>query len=80
MKFKLDGSIERFKVRLVTKGFTQTYEINYQETFAPFVEVNSIRVLLSLVANYNYQLYYLDVNNAFLNGDLQKEVFMSLPP
>ena len=80
IKSKADGSVERYKTRLVAKGFTQTYGINYQETFAPVAKINSIRVLLSLVVNSNWPLYQLDVKNAFLNGDLEEEVFMSPPP
>lgn len=66
-------------VRLVAKGFTQTYGIDYQEMFAPVAKINSIRVLLSLAVNSNWLLHQLDVKNAFLNGDLEEEVFMSPP-
>ena len=71
IKCKADGSVERYKARLVTKGFTQTYGIDYQETFAQVAKLNSIRVLLSLVANFNWPLHQLDLKNAFLNGELE---------
>ncbi|RVW12310.1 Retrovirus-related Pol polyprotein from transposon TNT 1-94 [Vitis vinifera] len=80
IKSKVDGSVERYKAKLVAKGFTQTYRIDYQETFTPVAKINSIRVLLSLVVNSNWPLHQLDVKNAFLNGDLEEEVFMSPPP
>ncbi|RVW67170.1 Retrovirus-related Pol polyprotein from transposon RE1 [Vitis vinifera] len=80
IKSKTDGSVERYKAKLVAKGFTQTYGIDYQETFAPVAKINSIRVLLSLAVNSNWPLHQLDVKNTFLNGDLEEEVFMSPPP
>lgn len=64
----------------MAKGFTQTYGIDYQETFVPVAKINSIRVLLSLAVNSNWPLYQFDVKNAFLNGNLEEEVFMCLPP
>ena len=80
VKCKADGSIERYKARLVAKGFTQTYRINCQETFPTVAKINSIRILLSLAVNRNWPLYQLDVKDVFLNGDLDEEVFINVPP
>ena len=80
IKCRANGSVERYKARLVAKGHTQTHEIDYQETFAPVAKINSIRILLSLAANYDWPLHQLDVKKVFLNGDLEEEVFMGLPP
>ncbi len=66
MKHKADGSVERYKARLVAKSFTQTYGIYYEETFAPIAKMNSIR-FLSFARNLDWPLQQLDVNNAFFH-------------
>nr|XP_008349240.1 uncharacterized protein LOC103412466 [Malus domestica] len=70
---------DRYNVRLVAKGYTQTFGVDYQETFAPVAKMNTIRVLLSLTANFDWPLRQFDIKNAFLHGDLEEEVYKDFP-
>ncbi|KAL6220334.1 hypothetical protein ACLB2K_008090 [Fragaria x ananassa] len=79
-KFRSDESVDKHKARLVARGFTQTYGVDYKETFAPVTKMSIVRVLLSIAVNHSWPLYQMDVKNVFLHGDLEEEVYMKLPP
>ena len=77
IKTRSDGSIERY--RLVAKGFTQEYEIDYEEIFTPVARISSVRALLVVAATSKQDFFQMDVKNTFLNGDLNEEVYMQPP-
>src|ERR1051325_5690794 len=79
VKENSDGSLNKYKARLVAKGFNQKYEFDYNETFSPVVKPATIKVLLTLALTYEWEVQQIDINNAFLNGALEEEVYMMQP-
>ncbi|GJZ32987.1 retrotransposon protein, putative, ty1-copia subclass [Tanacetum coccineum] len=69
-KTDMDGAVHTFKARLVAKGFTQTYGVDYEETFSPVADIRAIRILIAIAAYYDYEIWQMDVKTAFLNGHL----------
>nr|GFA16696.1 retrotransposon protein, putative, Ty1-copia subclass [Tanacetum cinerariifolium] len=78
-KTDMDGVVYIFKARLVAKGFTQTYGVDYKETFSPVEDIRAIRILIAIAAYYDYEIWQMDVKTAFLNGHLSEEVYMQQP-
>nr|GEY14545.1 hypothetical protein [Tanacetum cinerariifolium] len=75
-KTDMDGAVYIFKARLVAKGVTQIYEVDYEETFSPVAEIRAIRILIAIVAYYDYEIWQIDVKIAFHNGHLSEKVYM----
>ena len=80
IKYNGQGSIERFKGRLVAQGHTQKYGIDYEETFAPVAHYSSIRTILAYAVEKRMKIHQMDVITAFLNGDLNEDIYMEQPP
>ncbi|GJT56475.1 ribonuclease H-like domain-containing protein [Tanacetum coccineum] len=79
-KFHADGTLSRYKARLVANGSSQQLGVDFDETFSPVVKPATIRTVLSLAVSRQWPIHQLDVKNAFLNGDLSETVYMHQPP
>jgi hypothetical protein len=75
-KLRPDDTIERYKVSLVAKGYTQKEGEDFFDTYSPVARLTTIRVLLSLAASYSLIIHQMDVKTTFLNGELEEEIYM----
>ena len=79
LKHDADGKISHFKARLVTRGFMQVYGTDYLDTYAPVTRLEMIRLLFALAIKKDWEIRQINVKTAYLNGDLNKEIFMEPP-
>ena len=78
-KMNADASISKYKARLVAQGFAQQHGIDYEETFAPVVKYVSLRTVFAIANQCNMDMHQMDVNSAYLNGDIDAKIFMRQP-
>jgi hypothetical protein len=79
IKQSANGEVEQYKARLVARGFTQTYGVDYNETFALVAKLTSIRCILALATLEDIKIHQMDVKTAFLNDELEEEIYMEQP-
>ena len=76
---KDDGTIDKYKARLVVKGFRQKEGLDYFDTYSPVTKITSIRLLIALAVVYDLQIHQMDVKTAFLNREMEEEIYMEQP-
>jgi hypothetical protein len=80
IKHNANGSVSKHKTRLVTKGYAQTYGINYEETYNLVAKITIVKAIIAMATTKGWSLHQMDVNNVFFHGYLQEEVYMEQPP
>ena len=78
-KMKPDGSIDKYKARLVIKGYKQKEGLDYFDTYSPVTKISSIRMLIAIAVIHNLEIHQMDLKTTFLNGDLDEEIYMEQP-
>ena len=78
-KLKPDGSIDKFKARLIAKGFKQKADLDFFDTFSLVTRITSIRLLIAIAAIFDLKIHQMEVKTAFLNEDLEEEIYMDQP-
>ena len=76
---KPDGTIDKYKARLVVKGYRQKEGLDYFDTYSPVTRITSIRMLIALAAVHDLKIHQMDVKTAFLNGELEEEIYIEQP-
>ena len=78
-KMKADGPIDKYKAKVVIKGYKQKEGLDYFDTYSPVTRISSIQMLIAIAAIHNLEIHQMDVKTAFLNGDLDEEIYMEKP-
>ena len=78
-KYNKDGDLQKYKARIVARGFSQIPGMDYNQTFAPVVRLETIRAILALAIENDWEIQQMDVKGAYLNGDLKEEIYMNQP-
>ncbi|GJY77593.1 retrotransposon protein, putative, ty1-copia subclass [Tanacetum coccineum] len=78
-KTDIDGIVHTYKACLVAKGYTQLYGVDYEETFSPVTDIRAIKILISIAAYYDYEIWQMDIKTTFLNGYLDEDIYMVQP-